>query len=176
MATVTKKKVMRASLLIAMALVCFVLCGCDETVQKEPVDKGLINARQVNMLNDIAMENAIIAQRTLYPYHFIKDSEQLNELGQRDLSIMTKRFKNYPGQLNVQQGDTPSYIYQERVALVSQKLENAGVDMTKVSIIDGMPGGSGMSTDDVVEIQQADRKVRTDRREKYPRISDRSTN
>ena len=59
---------------------------------------------------------------------------------------------------------------------MSQKLENAGVDMTKVSIIDGMPGGSGMSTDDVVEIQQADRKARTDRREKYPRISDRSTN
>jgi hypothetical protein len=172
MATVTKKITVNASLVILLALALFLLCGCEEEVQKRPVDKGLINAAQVNMLNDIAMENAIKAQCTLYPYHFVKNSEQLNELGQRDLSVITEHLKKYPGQLNVQQGNTPLDIYQERVALVSHSLEDAGVDMTKVSIVDGMPGGDGMLSDDVVEIRQADRKARTDRREKYPVMSD----
>jgi len=173
MVTKTKKKIINTSLSIALVFICFILCACEETMLKEPIDKGMVNSRQIKMLNDISMENAIIAQRTLYPYHFIINNEQLNELGHRDLSVLMEHFKQYPGQLNVQQGDTSSYIYQERVAYVSQQFENAGIDMTKVSIVDDMPGGSGMSTDDVVEIQQADRKARTERREKYPRISDR---
>ena len=176
MVTETKKKIMDASLLIALVFVCFILCGCEETVQQEPIDKSLVNTMQINMLNDIAMENAIVTQCTLYPYHFINNSHQLNELGHKDLSILIDRFKQYPGHLNVQQGDTLSSVYQARVAYVYRQLENAGIDMMKVAIADEMPGGSGMSTDDVVEIQQADRKARTDRREKFPRISDEISN
>jgi len=175
MVTTTKKKSMETYLSIVLLCTCLVVCGCEEPMQNEPViDKSLINTMQIKMLNDIAMENAIVTQRTLYPYHFIINSEQLNELGHRDLSIIMEHFKNYPGPLNVRQGDTPSSIYLARVAYVSEQFENAGVDMANVSIVDDMPGGTGMPTDDVVEIQQTDRKARTDRREKYPRINDRS--
>ena len=171
MATITKKITVNASLVILLALTLFVLSGCEEQVKTKPVDKAMINAAQVNLLNDIAMENAIIAQSTLYPYHFIKNSEQLNELGERDLSVITEEFKKYPGMLNLQQGNTPSDLYQKRVDLISQNLEKAGVDMTKVSIVDTMPGGSGMPSDDVVEIRKADREARTSRRESYPVMS-----
>ena len=171
----TKNKVIYNSLLITLVSISFVLCACEETMIKEPpLDKGMVNIMQINMLNDISMENAIVAQRILYPYHFITNSEKLNELGHRDLAILIEHFKQYPGQLNLQQGDTPAYMYQDRVAYVSQQFENAGVDMTKVSIVDDFPGGPGMTTDDVVEIQQADQKARRDRRQKYPRMSERS--
>jgi len=168
MVTEIKKNIMKTSLLVALFFVCFILCSCNETVKKNPVDKGLINTSQVNMFNDIAMENAIVTQRTLYPYHFINGSEKLNELGNRDVSILIGHLKEYPGQLNLRQGETPISIYQARVAYVSQQLQDAGIDMEKVSIVDDMAGGSGMSTDDVVEIHKADQKVRTERRGKAP--------
>lgn len=158
MATETKNKVMKTSLLIVLVFACYVLCSCEETAQVEPVNKGLINAKQVNMLNDIAIENAIVTQRTLYPFHFIKNSEKLNELGHKDLSILIGHLKEYPGQLNVQQQDTDYNLYQARLAFVFQELQDAGVDMTKVSLVDGMPGGDGMETDDVIEIQKTGRK------------------
>lgn len=158
MATETKNKIKKVSLFIAMVFACYVLCNCEETAQQEPINKGLINAKQVNMLNDIAIENAIVTQHTLYPYHFINNSEQLNELGHRDLSILIEHFKEYPGQLNVQQGHMDYNLYRARLAFVSQELQDAGIDMTKVSIVDGMPGGDGMETDEVIEIQEADRE------------------
>ncbi len=158
MATETKNRIMKTSLSIVLVFACYVLCGCEETAQVQPIDKGLINAKQVNMLNDIAIENAIVTQRTLYPFHFINNSEKLNELGRKDLSILIEHFKEYPGQLNVQQQDTDYSLYQARLAFVFQELQDAGVDMTKVSLVDGMPGGDGMETDDVIEIQKAGRK------------------
>jgi hypothetical protein len=172
-----KNKIMKTSLLIVLVFGCYVLCGCKETARVKPIDKGLIYSKQVNMLNDIAIENAIVTQHTLYPYHFINNSEQLNELGHKDLSILIEHFKEYPGQLNVQQEDIDYSLYKARLAFVSQKLQDAGVDMTKVSIVDGMPGGSGMETDNVIEIQKAKRKsLGTDKLQKSSQVSDRSNN
>jgi hypothetical protein len=57
------------------------LSGCNNTAQREPVNEGRMNTALITSFNDTAMENAIITQRTLYPYHFMTDSDQLNELG-----------------------------------------------------------------------------------------------
>ncbi|OHB60474.1 MAG: hypothetical protein A2Y12_15355 [Planctomycetes bacterium GWF2_42_9] len=165
------KKVTRTADSILIILLCFVLSGCNEEAKRRSSIESQVNVKQVELLNDIAMENAIITQRTLYPYHFIEGSEQLNELGRRDLSVLIGHFKKYPGQLNLRDDGTSAAIYETRVAYITKEIENAGVDMSKVSIANDMPGGSAMPSDDVVQIQDADRKVRYEERINGERLS-----
>jgi len=114
-----------------------------------PVDSKLINT-----YNDIALQNAIVSQHTLYPYYFVNNSEKLNELGERDLAVLANHFVENPGELNVRKGDIGDDLYKSRVNFVSEKLSQAGVDIERISIEDGMPDGEGMSSERVLKIIQ----------------------
>lgn len=140
---------MRLCWTIVVCLFCSLLLGCQENVS-EP-DKN-IDTELVRTLNNIGVENAIITQHTIYPYHFVTDGEELNELGQRDLAVLTKHFTENAGTLNVRRGQTPAALYEARVAQVVQSLKKAGVDTARVSVSDEMPGGTGMSSERVVTI------------------------
>lgn len=158
---------MKTAFVIELALLCAFLSSCSNT-QKAPVNEGRMNAGLITAYNDTAMENAIIVQHSLYPYHFVNNSEQLNELGRRDLSILSKHFKEYPGQLNVGRDGTSETLYKARVAYVAGQLKKDGVDISKMAISSGLPGGSGMASSDVVQIKEADQKVRNERRQSIP--------
>jgi hypothetical protein len=135
-----------------------------------------MNAGLITAYNDTAMENAIIVQHSLYPYHFVNNSDQLNELGRRDLSVLVKHFKEYPGQLNISRDGTSKSLYQARLAYVTGQLKKDGIDISKLTISDGLPGGSGMTSSEVVQIKEADQKARNDRRKSYPVIQNESSN
>lgn len=142
---------MRLSSRIIMGFACVVMVGCNESL-KEGQDRQLINTELVNSLNDIAIENAIISQHTLFPYHFIQNGSALSELGNRDFAVLAKHFAQQPGVLNIRRNGIPSQLYEARVALIVSKLKEAGVDATRVSISDGMPGGPGMPSERIVTI------------------------
>jgi hypothetical protein len=159
---------MKQAFVIELVVFCVLLSGCETTAKKPPVNERLMNAGLINAFNDAAMENAIIAQHTLYPYHFVNNSEKLNDLGRRDLSILARHFKEYPGQLNISGEGTDENIYQARLAYVSDMLKKDGIDVSKVAISDGLPGGDGMNSVDVLQIKEADQKARNERRQSYP--------
>ncbi|MHC4552374.1 MAG: OmpA family protein [Planctomycetota bacterium] len=143
------------NMLIVMSLLCTVLMtGCqDEQVGgTEPIDKGAVNRAIVDTYSDLAIQNAIIAQHTLYPYHFVPNGVDLNDLGRRDLSVLIEQFKVNPGTLTVQQGSVESVLYQLRAQMVYEKLMEAGIPQSKINVTDGMPGGSGMSSTMLIEI------------------------
>ena len=142
---------MKLSTIVTVSVFCFLIAGCAENVQEGP-DKQLINAELVNSFNDIAMQNAIISQHTLFPYHFVKNGAELNELGQRDLATLTKHFMQNPGRLNVRRDSVSTDLYEARVNAVLDQLKEAGIDMERISISDGMPGGPGMSSEKVLVI------------------------
>jgi len=100
------------------------------------------------------VENAIIAQHTLYPYHFVPDGERLNELGRRDFSVLARHFAEHTGSLNIRRGKTPAELYEARVSFVIESLKEAGIGTGRVRISDHMPGGSGMPSERVVTILQ----------------------
>ena len=160
----------KTCLIVELLLVCVLICGCEEAPQPEPIDKSAVNTELINTYNDISMENAIIAQHTLYPYHFIRNGEQLNELGERDLSILAAHFKDYPGQLNVRRDGIAEDLYQARVSHILEQLRQAGVDTKRASVSDEMPGGSGMASGQVINILESDEKARSSRRDRYPTI------
>ncbi|MHC4700438.1 MAG: hypothetical protein ACYTFQ_07670, partial [Planctomycetota bacterium] len=117
----------------------------------------LMNSRLITSYNNIAIQNAIISEHTLFPYHFVNNGEELNELGERDLAVLTAHLARSGGHLNIRQLHTPADLYEARVNLVRGRLEEAGIDMARISTSDGMPGGSGMPSERVLVIldQQA---------------------
>jgi hypothetical protein len=144
---------MRTSGVVAICLVCGLVSGCPEDA-RTAADRRL-DTELVKTLNNIGVENAIITQHTLYPYHFVVDGEKLNDLGQRDFAVLARHFTEHPGLLNVrrEEGISPE-LYKARVAYVTSRLKDAGIDPARVSISDGMPGGPGLPSEQVVTVLQ----------------------
>ncbi len=142
---------MRISGVVAICLVGGLLSGCEEDA-RTAADRRL-DQELVRTLNNIGVENAIITQHTLYPYHFVVDGEKLNDLGQRDFAVLARHFTEHPGLLNIRQGEGISAdLYKARVAFVTSRLKDAGIDPARVSISDGIPGGPGVPSEQVVTI------------------------
>jgi len=142
---------MKLSTMIMTVFFCILTIGCQEEVQKNS-DDHLINSQLVRSYNDIAMQNAIVSQHTLFPYHFVENGAELNELGQRDLAALTNHFIKYPGHLNIRRHDTAEDLYEARVNVVHKRLVDAGIDMGRISISDDMPGGAGITSERVLII------------------------
>ena len=144
---------MRLHYTVVICLTWGLLAGCNEPQPSKPND-GNLDVELVKTLNNIGVENAIITQHTLYPYHFVANAKELNELGQRDLTVLARHFAAHPGTLNIQSGNAPNDLYKARTAHVLSELKVAGVDADRINISDGMPGGSGMPAEQVVTILQ----------------------
>ena len=114
-------------------------------MEKAP-DERLMNSKLINTYSDIAIQNAIISEHTMFPYHFVKNGAELNELGQRDLAVLTEHFAKNGGHLNIRQLGASADLYADRVSFVREMLQEAGIEMERISVSDGMAGGSGMAS------------------------------
>ena len=151
---------MRTSGVVALWLVCGLVSGCPEDA-RTAADRRL-DQELVKTINHIGVENAILTQHTLYPYHFVVGGEELNELGQRDFAVLARHFAEHPGILNLRRApETPAELYEARVAQVTRRLKEAGVEPGRVSISDGAPGGPGMRSEQVVTIPQKTTELST---------------
>ena len=142
---------MKLRMITMIVLFCILTVGCQEDMEEGP-NKRLINSQLVNSYNDIAIQNAIVSQHTLFPYHFINNGAEFNELGQRDLAALTSHFIKHPGHLNIRRHNTTADLYDARVNMVHKRLQEAGIDMERISISDDMPGGSGVASERVLII------------------------
>ncbi len=142
---------MKLRMMIITVLFCILIVGCQEKMEESPSNQ-LINSQLVKSYNDIAMQNAIVSQHTLFPYHFVTNGAELNELGQRDIAALTSHFIKYPGKLNIRRHNTNADIYEARVNLVHERLQEAGIDMERIRISDDMPGGSGITSERILII------------------------
>lgn len=141
---------------LMMSLICSLVMGCHNDLRGRG-ERDNLDAELVNSLNRMGVDRAIIAQHTLYSYHFAANGAMLNELGARDLAILAGHFAEYEGTLNVRRGDTEPGLYEARVVHVMEELAKAGVDVHRMNIADGMPGGSGLPSERVVIIMEASR-------------------
>jgi hypothetical protein len=144
---------MRIRRVVVFCWLCYAVSGCQEDA-RTAADKHM-DTELVRTLNNIGVENAVITQHTLYPYHFVADGERLNELGQRDFAVLARHFVEHPGILNLRRANEISAaLYEARVAYVTGRLKEAGVEPGRVSVSDGTPGGPGMRSEQVVTILQ----------------------
>ncbi len=140
---------MKPNTIVIAVLFCILMAGCEEDLQE---NRGLVNKQLVNSYNDIAIQNAIVSQHTLFPYHFVTNGAQLNELGQRDLAALNAHYVENAGHLNIRRHNVPADLYEARVNFVRDRLQEAGIDMERMTISDDMPGGSGMPSESVLVI------------------------
>ena len=139
---------------LAGSIICTALfLGC-EWSGKPMADESELNARIVESIRDTGINNAIITQHTLFPYHFILNGRELNELGNRDLDVLAVHYRNHPGELSVRRGSATAELYRSRLGLVRDALVKAGVDVDRITMADAMPGGRGMSSEQVIHITE----------------------
>ena len=143
---------MRQYLIASMGILCMVLTGCEQEQVEPKPNERLVNAKLIESVNNLAIENAIVSQHTLFPYHFVQNGAELNELGQRDLAVLANHFLEHAGPVNVRKGSVSAELYEARVNHVLDALKQAGVEAERIAISDGMPGGSGMPSENVVKI------------------------
>lgn len=143
---------MKLTMITTLVLFCILTAGCQEENMGKSPDERLMNTKLINTYSDIAIQSAIVSEHTLFPYHFVKNAAELNELGERDLAVLTAHFAGSGGHLNIRQLSTAADIYEARVNLVREKLKDAGIDMARISTSDGMPGGEGMPSERVLVI------------------------
>ena len=139
---------------ITMGLCFMLFAGCSEMKQNQ--NRHVINGGLINTYKDASVHNAIISQHTLYPYHFVNNAAELNELGMRDIAVLSAHFAENPGQLNIRHGNIPTDLYAGRINFVLDKLKEAGINTKQVNITDGMPGGSGITSDAIIVILEGD--------------------
>jgi hypothetical protein len=144
---------MRRCIAVGVCLIGGLLAGCsEEQTQSESQPDKSLDRELVRTLNNVGIEDAIITQHTLYPYHFVTDGATLNELGQRDLAVLARHFREHPGTLRIQGEGVDKSLYEARVAYVMGRLKDAGVETGRMSLSEGMPGGPGMPSERVVTI------------------------
>ena len=143
---------MKLTLITTLVLFCALTVGCQKEKMEKAPDERMMNTKLIHTYNDIAIQNAIISEHTIFPYHFITNAAELNGLGQRDLAVLGGHLGKYGGRLNIRRHDMSADLYEARVVAVRERLQETGIDMERISISDGMPGGSGMTSEKVLVI------------------------
>ena len=138
---------MRYAVMVVLAGMLALSAGCEPDPQAVELDRRL-----VNVYGDSAVENAIVRQHTVFPYHFEYGGADLNALGKKDLGVLAEHFVKYPGALSVRRGEETEAVYKARVVGVRQFLLDAGVDGRRVSIGNDLPGGEGLTSSEVAII------------------------
>ncbi|MHC4441599.1 MAG: hypothetical protein ACYTF1_15880 [Planctomycetota bacterium] len=149
---------MKQLMIFETSVFLILLIGCEASnPTNNEYDRRAANVWMVGSIKDAAINNAIVRQHTLYPYHFIANSAILNELGKQELAVLVEQYKKYPGNLNVRQGVTPNDLYNARLKSVVAAMVEAGVTMDRIKISDGMPGGDGITSERVLRIMEEER-------------------
>jgi hypothetical protein len=129
-----------------LAVLALLLGGCAVDPMKSP------RSGAGDLLLGASMQRAIVVQSALYPYHFVPDSAELNELGVNDLNVLAMHLRDHAGSLLISRGGASKELHEARVRAVLAALEESGVAKTQVAVHDGLPGGDGLPSTKVVEI------------------------
>lgn len=119
-----------------------------------PSQRGTANAFLCTWLDEKDTEQALVAQHTVFPHHFVAGTSRLNELGERDLGVLAAHYKEHPGLLNIQRARASAGLYDARVAVVAAFLLEEGVEVGELSISDTGTGGDGMASERVLRVLQ----------------------
>jgi hypothetical protein len=143
----------------AIALLCLALgaSACSSTYDPSgPI--GTRNMWAAKEIHQASLHQAILAQSTFYPYHFVHASSALNELGWRDLQVLAEHYVAHGGALSLRRGNASEALYGERVKAVQDALAAAGVEPERVTISDSLPGGPGTTSERVLQVMENMRK------------------
>ncbi len=137
------------SLLLPLAL-----AGCQSD---NNADDGEQNSMMIKFAQDQNVRNGIVSQRTVYPYHFEPGTAAFTDLGDRAVEMLAGAYRGVPVEINVIRGDASPDLYRLRVQAVRQKLLDAGLNASALTLSDGLPGGPGIPSEYVADFLGANK-------------------
>jgi len=142
-----------------LALLCLALGAqaCQSSYDPDgPI--GVRNMWAANEIRQASLHQAILNQSTLYPYHFVHATAELNELGWRDMQVLAEHYLAHGGALSVRRAGADDQLYAARLESVQAALTTAGVEPGRVRLSDSPPGGAGTTSERVLEVLENARK------------------
>lgn len=133
-----------------------ILAGCAETptrLNSPPQgasDKPNPMQEQYTYMND----NALLAEMSMSPAHFMPGRADLNGSGLRRLNRYVELLQQYGGTLHYDGVDDPEPLARERMERIRGYLAQAGVDAKSCPVELGLAGGAGMRGQEAGEIRK----------------------
>jgi|GEM_PF-4805929 len=101
MSNMKEATVMKSFLTVIMVLPVALVVGCSTwrmccdrpLTDLDPEERRFANKLMADSFSDESIKNGIVAQHTVYPYHFVADTAELNELGERELEVLAAHYK-----------------------------------------------------------------------------------
>jgi hypothetical protein len=118
------------------------LASCSTSPKETPYSRGEMWIGDA--IQQASLDRAIVAERTLYPFHFATGTSELNDLGKRDLRVLAKHVARHGGAVHLHRGSTTDEVYAARAQAVEAALEAEGVAPEQASVVDEAPQGPGI--------------------------------
>jgi hypothetical protein len=112
----------------------------------------------VETIQQASMTAALVEQRAVFPYYFVPESATLTDLAKRDLSVLADHYKESPGTLVLVRGDASDVLFARRREALLAALQQAGVTADRVSVVEGFPGGEGLTGQSIFEARENARR------------------
>lgn len=109
-------------------------------------DRAEINKDIVETSYNAQINNGIRRDRTIYPYHFISNEADLNDLGRDQIDALTSDIVKRPIRVNVPRFENDEELHEARVAVVRNRLVENGITEDRINIHDELSGGPGQVT------------------------------
>lgn len=133
-----------------LSLMTAINLGCagskDEQIPVPKVEDDVMNKKVITSSYDAQINAGIRRDRTIYPYHFVTEEADLNDLGRDQIDALTADLTKRPVRVNVPKFDNDEELHEARVAVVRQRLVENGIGEDRIAIQDGLSGGPGLVT------------------------------
>jgi hypothetical protein len=148
---------MKSQIILAAVGVALIIAGC-KTYTRPPEQIRSDNANAVSTLFEAQDEQGIIAQRTIYPYHFVSGTSSLNARGVEVLDVLSGYYKEHSGILSIPRRGEEEALHLARVDGIKSFLTDRGVNTNNVYItMEALPVG-GVSSHEMRRIMESDRE------------------
>jgi len=139
-------KAIESTKLKAFGLLLTGLASCVSSSMTKEDQHGIQNMWVADAIRRTELNNAIIVQRAIFPYHFVAETSELNGLGDRDVQVLAGHFEKHRGRLSIRRGGASEELHQARVQAVVDALVENGMGREQIEVHDGAPGGTGMAS------------------------------
>jgi len=103
---------------------------------------------------DYMIDNALLADMSISPAHFVPHTPELNASGVRRLERYASILSVYGGTLNYDGVDDEETLATERIGRVKSFLIASGLTPETFSVEKGLAGGSGLDATEAVDIRK----------------------
>jgi len=99
-------------------------------------------------------DNAMLADMSMSPAHFVPHQTELNSLGARRLKRYAEILKIYGGTLRYDGTEESKKLTQDRIAQIRHFLLAEGLDASRVEVQADLAGGDGMNASEAILVRQ----------------------